>query len=98
MTHLFNAMSGLHNRDPGVVGLALDDRRLSCGIFLDGIHVHPAAARVACAVLGPSRTLLVTDAANPAGMPYGDYELSGSPCRCETVRSGTAKGASPDRR
>lgn len=88
VTHLFNAMSGLHHRDPGVVGLALDEPRLSCGIILDGIHVHPAAARVACGVLGPSRTLLVTDAANPAGMPDGDYELSGMPV---TLRDGAVR-------
>jgi N-acetylglucosamine-6-phosphate deacetylase len=90
VTHLFNAMSGLHHRDPGIVGFALDDERLSCGIILDGIHVHPAAARIACRVLGTERTLLVTDAANPAGMPDGDYELSGMPV---SLRNGAVRDA-----
>jgi N-acetylglucosamine-6-phosphate deacetylase len=97
VTHLFNAMSGLHHRDPGIVGYALDDERLSCGIILDGIHVHPTAARIACRLLGPDRTLLVTDAANPAGMPDGHYELSGIPVtlRDDAVRdaAGTLAGS-----
>jgi N-acetylglucosamine-6-phosphate deacetylase len=90
VTHLFNAMSGLHHRDPGIVGMALDDPHLLCGIILDGIHVHPSAARLACRLLGPERTLLVTDAANPAGMPDGEYELSGMPV---SLRDGAVRDA-----
>jgi N-acetylglucosamine-6-phosphate deacetylase len=88
VTHLFNVMSGLHHREPGMVGLALDEARLSCGIILDGVHIHPAVARSACRLLGPERTVVVTDAANAAGMPDGDYELSGMPV---TLRDGVVR-------
>jgi N-acetylglucosamine-6-phosphate deacetylase len=70
--------------------MALDDPHLLCGIILDGIHVHPSAARLACRLLGPERTLLVTDAANPAGMPDGEYELSGMPV---SLRDGAVRDA-----
>ncbi|MFA5785811.1 MAG: amidohydrolase family protein, partial [Actinomycetota bacterium] len=46
VTHLFNAMKPLHHRDPGLVGAALDDDRLTPGVIADLIHVHPAALRV----------------------------------------------------
>src|SRR5262249_50180534 len=48
-THLFNAMSPLTSREPGVVGAALEDRASWCGIIVDGHHVHAAALRIALA-------------------------------------------------
>ena len=66
-THLFNAMSPLATREPGAVGAALTDRRACAGIILDGLHVHPAAARLALAAMGPERLFLVSDAMLTAG-------------------------------
>jgi N-acetylglucosamine-6-phosphate deacetylase len=60
-THLFNAMSGLHHRDPGVAATVLTDRRLDASLIADGIHVHPTMLRLAFEVLG-DRAILVTDA------------------------------------
>lgn len=78
-THLFNVMSPLHHRDPGVAALCLDEPRVTCCLIADGVHVHRIAFRIACAVLGTERAVLVTDAADPAGMPDGEYALSGMP-------------------
>ena len=66
-THLYNAMSPLNHRAPGVVGAALDDRESWCGIIGDGHHVHPAALRIAYAARGAKKLMLVTDAMPPVG-------------------------------
>lgn len=78
VTHLFNAMGTLHHRDIGLAGLALDEARVSCALIADGVHVHPAMVRNAFRILGPDRTVLVSDAVAAAGMPDGDYTLSGA--------------------
>jgi N-acetylglucosamine-6-phosphate deacetylase len=78
VTHLFNAMRGIHHREPGVAGQALADERLACGLILDGHHVGETIARVAFAAAG-ERIALVTDAIAPAGMEPGVYELGGEP-------------------
>ena len=78
VTHLFNAQRPLHHREPGVVGGALSDRRLTAGLIVDLHHVNAEACRIAFAS-APGRIMLVTDAAAPAGMPPGRYELGGEP-------------------
>jgi N-acetylglucosamine-6-phosphate deacetylase len=78
VTHLFNAQRPLHHREPGVVGAALSDRRLTAGLIVDLHHVNAEACRIAFAS-APGRIMLVTDAASPAGMPPGRYELGGEP-------------------
>ena len=78
VTHLFNAQRPLLHREPGVVGQALDDDRLTSGLILDLHHVSAQAARIAFAA-APGRIALVTDAAAPAGMPPGRYALGGAP-------------------
>ena len=78
VTHLFNAMRGIHHREPGVAGQALADERLACGLILDGHHVAEPVARVAFAAAG-GRIALVSDAIAPAGMQPGLYELGGEP-------------------
>lgn len=76
-THLFNAMSPLGHRTPGMVGAVLDSG-ISAGLIADGIHVHPAAARVALrAKRGPGRIFLVTDAMLTIGTDLPDFELNG---------------------
>ena len=77
VTHLFNAMSSFHHRDPGLPGAALTDPRCTCGIIADGRHVHPEAIKVAFEVLGADRIYLVTDAIAAAGMKGGEYSLAG---------------------
>jgi N-acetylglucosamine-6-phosphate deacetylase len=62
VTHLFNAMTGLHHRTPGVAAWALHDQRVTCGLIADGVHVHPRMLRLAADLLGSGRTVLVTDA------------------------------------
>ncbi|MEW9799293.1 N-acetylglucosamine-6-phosphate deacetylase [Alteromonas sp. CYL-A6] len=61
-THLYNAMSAMTSRAPGVVGAALDDAASYCGLIVDHHHVHPASARIAIHAKGISHMMLVTDA------------------------------------
>lgn len=78
VTHLFNAMSQLGHRAPGVVGAALDNGALWAGLIADGVHVDAAALRVALrAKQGPARAFLVSDAMPPAGAPGDTFTLSG---------------------
>jgi N-acetylglucosamine-6-phosphate deacetylase len=68
VTHLFNAMSPLRHREPGLVGAALEEGAAWCGIIADGHHAHPAALRAALrAKRGPGRLFLVTDAMSTVG-------------------------------
>lgn len=76
-THLFNAMSQLGSREPGVVGAALDSRASWCSLIADGHHVHPAAMRIALAALGPERLALVTDAMPTVGWDRREFMLGG---------------------
>ena len=73
-THLYNAMSGLHHRDPGVVGAALTAVHATAELIADGVHVHPAALRVAVTAM-PHRIALVTDAMRACGLADGNYKL-----------------------
>jgi N-acetylglucosamine-6-phosphate deacetylase len=78
VTHLFNAQRPLGHREPGVVGQALTDPRLTSGLIVDLFHVSRAACQIAFAA-APGRIALVTDAAACAGMPPGEYLLGGEP-------------------
>lgn len=74
-THMFNAMRPLGHRDPGIVGEALMDERLSAEIIADGIHVDPLVVRLFLRVKGVEAAVLVTDATAATGMPDGRYRL-----------------------
>ena len=76
-THLYNAMTPLTSREPGVVGAALDDAASWCGLIVDGHHVHPASLRVAINAKPPGKCVLVTDAMPPVGSARPDYVLNG---------------------
>jgi len=76
-THLFNAMTPLGSREPGVVGAALDDPGSWCGIIVDGHHVHPTSLRNAITAKPRGKTLLVTDAMPPVGADSTEYVLNG---------------------
>lgn len=76
-THLFNAMNGLHHREPGVVGAVLEDDRVRAELICDGEHVHPAVLKLAFKLLG-DRALIVSDSLRANGMPEGkEYDLGG---------------------
>ena len=70
-THLFNRMTGLHHRDPGLVGAVLESDALAAEIICDGVHVHPAAVRAALAAKGPGKVMAITDGTAAAGLPRG---------------------------
>lgn len=76
VTHLFNAMSPLHHRDPGLPGAAFAHPRAVCGLIADGVHVHPEMVALAFRMLGPDRICLVTDAIAAAGVGEGEYALA----------------------
>lgn len=76
VTHLFNAMSGLGHREPGVVGAAAEADNVWAELICDGHHVHPAAIRAAVKLF-PGRIVLISDALCCLGMPEGEYELGG---------------------
>jgi N-acetylglucosamine-6-phosphate deacetylase len=76
VTHLFNAMSAMHHREPGLPGAAFAHPRVVCGLIADGIHVHPEMVALAFRMLGPDRVYLTTDAISAAGMADGEYRLA----------------------
>ena len=76
-THLFNTMGGIHHRDDGVPARVLDSDKLSACLIADGHHVSDTMLRNAWRILGPLRTVLVTDSVSAAGQPDGDYLLGG---------------------
>jgi len=76
-THLYNAMSGFAPREPGVIGAVLDSDRVMAELIADGIHVHPAALRLAVRQKGVDRICLITDTVNAAGLGDGDYRVGG---------------------
>lgn len=76
VTHLFNAMSPLHHREPGLPGAAFAHPLTVCGLITDGLHVHPEVVGLAFRMLGPDRIYLVTDATAATGMGPGEYRLA----------------------
>lgn len=100
-THIFNAMSALENRAPGLVGAAINLGALSGGMIADGFHVHPASMSIALrAKRGPGRIFLVTDAMSTIGTDLPGLVLNGRQIyRKEgrlTLADGTLAGADID--
>ena len=97
VTHLFNAMSQITPREPGLPGAALDHRRLFAGIIADGLHVHPANLRLAADRLGAGRLCLVTDAMPTLAGARTSFTLAGKTIRLDDGRlidaDGTFAGA-----
>lgn len=101
VTHLFNAMSPLGHREPGLVGAALDTGALYAGLIADGIHVHPAAMGAALrAKTGPGKIFLVTDAMSTIGTDMTSFTLNGREILRKdgrlTLADGTLAGADID--
>mgnify|MGYP004718349853 FL=1 len=95
-SHLYDAMTPLHHRAPGVVGAAADDAA-HAEVICDGIHVHPAAIRVAFAIFGPERMCLISDSMRACGMANGEYTLGGQKVFVKdgkaTLEDGTIAGS-----
>lgn len=72
VTHLYNVMSALHHRRPGVVGAALTDDRVTAELICDGLHLHPAAIEIALRCKGPDRIAIITDL-TLGGLADGEY-------------------------
>lgn len=87
-THLFNCMSALTHRAPGVVGAALEHPAVFAELICDGIHVSAAAAKIAIRAKGSDKVILISDSMRAAGMPDGDYDLGGQRV---IVKDGTAR-------
>lgn len=86
--HTYNAMKGLHHREPGTLGAVMVHDEMTAEIIADGIHVHAAAVKLLLKAKGTDRVVLVTDAISAAGMEDGDYELGGLPV---IVENGVAR-------
>ncbi len=89
LTHLYNAMPGIHHRNPGVIPAAVENPRVRAEIICDGIHVHPASVRLAFSMFGGARMVLVSDSGRCAGLPDGSrFQLGGQDA---WLRDGVAK-------
>ncbi|WP_342250507.1 N-acetylglucosamine-6-phosphate deacetylase [Sphingomonas sp. OTU376] len=100
VTHLYNAMSPLLHRAPGVVGASIEDQAIYCGLILDGFHVHDAPVRIAMRARPLDRFLLVTDAMPCVGADVAEFDLHGRRILVEGGRclgeDGTLAGSSLD--
>lgn len=77
VTHTFNAMRGLHHREPGVVGAALTSPELTLEVIADGIHIHPIVLKILTKIKEFEKIILITDAMRAAGLKEGTYDLGG---------------------
>ncbi|MBP2076142.1 N-acetylglucosamine-6-phosphate deacetylase [Oceanobacillus polygoni] len=97
LTHLCNAMNGIHHRDIGAVGAAFQLKELRAELIADGIHVAPEMLQLIYNNMGSERIILITDAMRAKGLPDGDYELGGQPVKVENgkavLEDGTLAGS-----
>lgn len=87
LTHLCNAMNGIHHRDIGAVGAAFQLEDLRAELITDGVHVVPEMMQLIYDSMGAERIIIITDAMRAKGLEDGDYELGGQPV---TVKEGRA--------
>jgi N-acetylglucosamine-6-phosphate deacetylase len=87
-THTYNAMRGLHHREPGALGAVLNHDAIDAQLIADNIHVHPAAMHILARCKGVERTLLISDAIRATGLAPGVYDLGG---QTVTVRDGECR-------
>ena len=96
LTHLYNGMSTIHHRDPGVIGAASERPDVMAELISDGYHSHPSAVRLAFRLF-PDRICLISDALRCCGMPEGPYETGGQTAWLKDgvarLESGTIAGA-----
>ncbi len=87
LTHTYNAMPGIHHRNPGPIGAASDTDGVYCELICDGKHVHASAVRMLVKIMGEDRVILVSDTLSVAGAPDGNYLSGGLPIH---VKDGAA--------
>lgn len=96
-THLFNAMRGLHQREPGALGALLLSEKINAEIIVDGLHLHPAVVDLALRLKGKDKLMLVTDAMRAKCLRDGEYDLGGQNVsvrsRVATLADGTLAGS-----
>ncbi|MBE6546697.1 MAG: N-acetylglucosamine-6-phosphate deacetylase [Ruminococcaceae bacterium] len=90
-THLFNAMSALAHRNPGVVGAALASENVSVEVIADTFHINPGLYSIVAKVKG-SKMVLITDCTRAGGMPDGEYDLGGQPIFLKGIECRLADG------
>lgn len=88
LTHCFNGMTGLHHRQPGIVGAALLHTALYAELIADGVHVHPEVMRLLITVKGRERVMLISDSIAATDLGDGAYALGGQAVQ---VREGQAR-------
>lgn len=93
VTHLFNAMSGLHHRDVGVVGWVLGNHGVSADIIADGIHVAPQVLKIALEAKGSDKLLLISDSVAPTGRGDGEFDLWGEKISVTDGRTENERGS-----
>ncbi|WP_252312569.1 N-acetylglucosamine-6-phosphate deacetylase [Sinobaca sp. H24] len=76
-THLYNGMSGLNHREPGLAAEALLNSGMTIEMIVDGVHIHPDMVNLAYRLKGAAATLLITDSLRAKGLPDGKYDLGG---------------------
>jgi N-acetylglucosamine-6-phosphate deacetylase len=92
LTHAFNGMRPFHHREPGVLGATLESQAVTAELIADGVHVHPAAARLLLAAKGAANVALVTDGVAPAGLSEGTFRIGGREARLSQARVTLADG------
>ena len=90
-THLFNAMSALAHRNPGVVGAALASDNVSAEVIADTFHINPGLYSIVAKVKG-DKMVLITDCTRAGGMPDGEYDLGGQPIFLKGIECRLADG------
>lgn len=85
VTHLFNAMNGIHHRNPGVVGAALTRKDVYCELIADTFHIHKGLFQLV-ADTKKDHLVLITDSMRAAGLPDGEYDLGGQQVKVEGIR------------
>ena len=90
-THLFNAMSALAHRNPGVVGAALASENVSVEVIADTFHINPGLYSIISKVKG-DKMVLITDCTRAGGMPDGEYDLGGQPIFLKGIECRLADG------
>jgi N-acetylglucosamine-6-phosphate deacetylase len=93
LTHFYNAMSGLHHRDVGVVGWALTKDDVTLDIIADGIHVNPRMIEFACRSKSPDNVSLISDSVAPTGLGDGEYEIWGEKVSVVNGRTQNERGS-----
>jgi len=88
LTHLYNAMPGIHHRNPGAIPAGVENAKVQAEIIADGFHIHPASVRLAFTMF-KNRMILVSDSGRCTGQPEGyQFDLGG---QMAELRGGVAK-------